>query len=132
MEHVADLNRWAEAHPDIPAVVTHGIIPAALLHDIGIPEEVMTVLKRPNVYTEVMFHSKWPEYPFAGAQEMLKRLCGEVSVEKLMWGSDMPFTWYWCTYRQSMDYIRLHCDFLSEEEKGLILGGNVARLFKLR
>ena len=30
-----------------------------------------------------------------------------------------------------MDYIRLYCDFLSEEEKDLILGGNVARLFGL-
>ena len=35
----------------------------------------------------------------------------------------------WCTYRQALDFIRLHCDFLSQDEKDLILGGNAARLF---
>ena len=37
----------------------------------------------------------------------------------------------WCTCRQAVDYIRLHCNFLSKEEKALILGGNTARMFKL-
>ena len=37
----------------------------------------------------------------------------------------------WCTYRQAADFLRLHCDFLSPQEKALILGGNAARLLKL-
>jgi predicted TIM-barrel fold metal-dependent hydrolase len=37
----------------------------------------------------------------------------------------------WCTYRQSLDFIRVHCDFLSAAEKASILGGNAARLFGL-
>ena len=49
-----------------------------------------------------------------------------------MWGSDMPYCGgSWCTYRQAVDYIRLHCDFLSREEKALVLDGNAARMFKL-
>ena len=35
----------------------------------------------------------------------------------------------WCTYRQSLDFIRVHCDFLAAAEKAAILGGNAVRLF---
>ena len=139
MQYVAELDRWAETHPDIPAVLTHGIDtfkkgvrPDEVRYQI--PEHLMTLLQRPNMNVELLFHSvyRWPEYPYLGAQEMIKRLRGELGIEKLMWGSDMPTTWNWCTYRQSLDYIRSYCDFLSEEEKSLILGGNVARMFNLR
>ena len=35
------------------------------------------------------------------------------------------------TYRQSLDFIRVHCDFLSAAEKALIVDGNAVRLFGL-
>ena len=132
MERVAELSRWAQAHPDIPSVITHGLVPSAIIHEIGIPDEVVTLLKRPNMNAEILMQAKWPEYPFAEGQEMLNWLCDLVGVEKLMWGSDMPYSGgYWCTYRQAVDYIRLHCDFLSAAEKNLILGGNAARMFDI-
>ena len=132
MERVAELSRWQQTHPDIPSVITHGLVPAAIIHQIGIPDEVVALLKRPNVYAEILMQAKWPEYPFAEGQETLKWLCGEVGVEKLMWGSDMPFSGgFWCTYKQAVDYIRLHCGFLSTAEKNLILGGNLARMFNV-
>ena len=54
----------------------------------------------------------------------------QVGAAKLLWGSDCPLGMSaWCTYRQAIDFIRRHCDFLSGEEKALILGGNAARLF---
>jgi len=132
LQYVAELHRWAELHPDIPAVLTHGLVPTAIIHEIGVPEEVMSLLKRPQMHAEVLMPAKWPEYPYAEGQEMLRKWRDEVGAEKLMWGSDMPFCGgNWCTYRQAADYIRLHCDFLSCQEKNLILGGNVARMFKL-
>jgi predicted TIM-barrel fold metal-dependent hydrolase len=132
MERVAEVDRWAERHPDIPTVLTHGIVPAKIIHAIGLSPEVWRLLKRPNIYAEVLMPAKWPEYPFVQGQAMLKQLCDEVGVGKLMWGSDMPYCGgSWCTYRQAADYIRLHCDFLSPDEKDLILGGNAARMFGL-
>ncbi len=135
MERVAELDRWAEAHPNIPAVLTHGIESFSIRRGedrYQIPDEVMTLLKRPNMHVEMMFSAYWPEYPFPGAQEMIKRLRDQIGVHKLMWGSDMPYSaGYWCTYQQAIDYIRVHCEFLSEEEKALILGDNAARMFGL-
>jgi predicted TIM-barrel fold metal-dependent hydrolase len=113
-------------------VITHGLVPAAIIHEIGIPDDVLNILKRPNIYAEVLMPAKWPDYPYVEGQKMLKDLCDDVGVEKLMYGSDMPFSGaFWCTYRQSVDFIRIHCDFLSMEEKALVLGGNAARLFDL-
>ncbi len=47
---------------------------------------------------------------------------------KLVWGSDMPNVERFCTYRQSVDYVRRYCDFLTAAEKDLILGRQHRRL----
>ena len=70
------------------------------------------------------------DYPYPEGQKMLKRLRDQVGANKLMWGSDSPFgLTMWCTYKQSIDFIRIHCDFLTADEKEQILGVNSARLF---
>jgi hypothetical protein len=43
----------------------------------------------------------------------------------------MPNVERFCTYRQSVDYVRKHCTFLSASEKDAVLGGNVVQLFGL-
>ncbi len=137
LEHMAELDRWAQAHPDIPAVLTHGF--DTFGYDIDgrdpydLPPAAMSLIKRPNMHFEVLFQAFYPEYPFHGAQEKIRQLREELGgVEKMMWGSDQPSGRLDCTYRQAADYIRLHCDFLTQEEKGLILGGNVARMFGIK
>ncbi len=139
MEHVAELDRWAVRHPDIQGTLTHGLDIFNRSIRSGpdqytIPDEFMALLKRPNMSVEVLFHatSRWPAYPFEGAQRMIRRLCDEIGVEKLMWGTDMPYcSGYWCTYQQALDYVRLS-QFLSEKEKALILGDNAARMFDVQ
>ncbi len=127
---VAELHEWAQRHPDIQSVITHGLVPAAIIHDIGIPNEIIRLLNHPNVFAEILFPVKWPEYPYPGGQQQLKSLRDRVGAHKLLWGTDSPFGMsMWCTYRQALDFIRLHCVFLSKEEKDLILGGNTAKLF---
>ena len=130
MRRVIELKKWAQRHPEIDSVITHGLVPAAIIHEIGIPEEVMDVLGCPNVFAEILFPAKFPDYPFPEGQLMLQRLRDRVGAEKLMWGSDSPYGMtMWCTYRQSIDFIRVHCDFLSADEMDQILGVNAARMF---
>ena len=50
---------------------------------------------------------------------------------KLIWGSDMPNVERFCTYTQSVDYVRRYCSFLSAEEKAKTLGMNLDDLFKI-
>ncbi len=130
MRRVAELDEWTQRHPDIPSIITHGLVPAAIIHDIGIPDELIEVLKRPNSLAEILFPAKWPVYPYPEGQKQLKELRDAVGAEKLIWGTDSPHSMSaWCTYRQSLEFIQLHCDFLTQDEKDLILGLNTARLF---
>ena len=46
-----------------------------------------------------------------------------------MWGSDMPNVERYCTYRQSLDYVRKYCTFLDAREMDLVLGGTAAELY---
>ena len=134
LEHLAAMDRWAQRHPEIPAVLTHGIDSLRIFdgtpraHEI--PDEAMVLLRRPNVHVEIMFYRYWPPYPFIGAQQAVKRLCDELGPEKIMWGSDHYIVNLWCTYEQSLDYIR-HSEILSAEGRSLIMGGNAARMFNL-
>ena len=132
MRRVAELDEWTRRRPDVPCVMTHGLVPAAIIHRIGVPEELLRVLERPQVHAELLMPAKWPDYPYPEGRKLLRELRDRVGAESLLWGSDSPYGMsQWCTCRQSLDFIRVHCDFLSAAEKALILGGNAARLFGL-
>ena len=132
MRRVAELDEWTRRHPEVPCVITHGLVPAAIIHRIGVPDELLRVLDRPQVHAELLMPAKWPDYPYPAGQKLLRALRDRAGAESLLWGSDSPYGMtQWCTYRQSLDFIRVHCDFLSAAEKASILGGNAARLFGL-
>ena len=136
MEQVVRLDRWARSHPDIPSVYTHGLETIALRPPetrFEIPDQVLTCLRNPNMHLEVMLHLMAPDtsYPYPWAQDLLKRLRDELGTSKMLWGSDMPAAERSATYRQAMDYVGAHADFLSAAEKALFFGGNAARLFGL-
>lgn len=95
------------------------------------PEDVAKLYGRDNVQLEVMFPITWGgtwEYPYPEAQALIRNLRDRFGAAKLIWGSDMPNVERFCTYTQSLDYVRRHCTFLNEGEKDLILGKNVQEL----
>ena len=53
------------------------------------------------------------DYPYPEAQALIRDFREKLGAEKMMWGSDMPNVERFCTYRQSLDYVRRYCDFLS-------------------
>lgn len=100
-----------------------------------IPEEAMAVYKRSNLMMEVMFPISWGgvwDYPYPEAQELIRGMRDMFGAEKLVWGSDMPNVERFCTYRQSVDYVRKYCPFLTASEKDRILGRNAAELMGIK
>jgi predicted TIM-barrel fold metal-dependent hydrolase len=97
-------------------------------------EELEAVYRRDDFYLEIMFPITWGgrwDYPYREAQPLIRNLRDRLGAEKLMWGSDMPNVERFCTYRQSLDYVRRYCDFLSARELDLVLGENAARLYRI-
>jgi predicted TIM-barrel fold metal-dependent hydrolase len=99
-----------------------------------LPEEVMKVYRHDNMMIEVMFPITWGgkwEYPYVEAQALIEDMQKKFGAAKLVWGSDMPNVERFCTYLQSIDYVRRHCKFLKSSEKEAILGGNIEKLLDI-
>ena len=67
MQRVAELDEWCRRHPEIPSVLTHGLVPATLMQGLGLPDEVVEMLRHPNLFAELLFPAKEPEYPYLPA-----------------------------------------------------------------
>ncbi|MBI3976705.1 MAG: amidohydrolase family protein [Chloroflexi bacterium] len=135
---VRRLTQWAQGHPAVPNVLTHGIS-QRLLRDIPdrltIPQDVWDLLQGTNTLLEIDFSNTlviYEDFPFPEGRRLIRELYERLGPWKLMWGSDMPAAERWCTYRQSLEYLRRGCDFITAADMEIILGQNPARLFGLK
>lgn len=132
MAEVVRVHRHLRRFPRIQVVFSQGMSALSLDAAGAIPEELWAMLKEPNVTAELLFPlmygARW-EYPYAEARPIIRQLYEKLGPTKLMWGSDMPNVERYCTYRQSLDYLRKHCDFISPADMDQIIGGNAHRLF---
>ena len=95
------------------------------------PDSIEAAYRHDNLLIEVMFPITWGgvwEYPYPEAQALIRGMRDKFGASKLIWGSDMPNVERFCTYTQSVDYVRRHCGFLSATEKDAILGGTTDAL----
>ncbi len=128
-------------YPNLIGIINHlgGNIRYKEHRDFTDGTELLPILKLPNVYFEVGYvlayenFEIWKEnfeYPYPLHTKLIKMIYEEVGCERLVWGSDMPNLYRTCTYRQILDLIRLHFNFLNEKEKKKILGENALKIFK--
>ena len=104
------------------------------------PKEFFPLLKLGQFHLEVGYvlsYENWDvwgrefEYPYPRHAQIIKSVYENFGAGVLVWGSDMPWAMRTCTYQQNLDLIKLHTDFMTEEDRNLVMGGNVARLFKV-
>ena len=133
LEEQRVLLRWMERYPHVPVVITHGLPWRAFMDDgeITLPDAVWDVFEAPQCHMQLLIPIQmgnlW-EYPWKEAEPAVRQCVERIGANRLMWGTDMPMVGRFCTYRQSMDQFRVHCDFLSDGERADILGGTVARV----
>jgi len=144
LDHLARLERVALKFPEMKIILGH--LGGNIRHPSSpsftdTPAELFPLLRLPNVFFEVGYvlayenREIWGddyEYPYPRHEEVIRRVYEEVGADKLIWGSDMPFVERTCTYRQCLDLVRVHCKFMSADEKDKVLGRNAARLFGVK
>lgn len=142
LESLARLERVVNKFDGLTAVIGHLGGNARHPKDpnfTNTPYDLMNILKRPNVYFEVGYvlaYEHWEiwkenyEYPFPLHNAVIRNVYDEIGAGRLLWGSDMPHIYRICTYKQILDLVRLHLNFMNEEEKAQVLGLNAARVFK--
>ncbi|MCY3865811.1 MAG: amidohydrolase family protein [Chloroflexi bacterium] len=129
----------AERHPNLTFVIAHLAQPP-----IGEGEddnvelddkwsEQILLGRRRNVFFDLSalpaYAADFDEYPYAAARMYIKRAVDLIGAEKIMWGADAPGLLTSGSYRQLLNYVRLHCDFLSEAELADVLGLNALRVY---
>jgi predicted TIM-barrel fold metal-dependent hydrolase len=129
----ADLREIAARHPRV-TVLCHtvgGIRAQEGLDSPGLAE-VLASAAVANIHIKIAglhyctdrgWNHPWPDV--LAAIETIYEAYGP---ERLCWGSDFPASERFTNYRQALEAVRTHCTFLSERDRGLILGGNLRRL----
>jgi len=129
------LLEWTEKYGDIVNVVTQSF-PLSLYKkndSIEIPDFMKQFTKKDNVYFELALPIREAgneDYPYPEARRAIKYLYNIFGGEKFVWGSDIPNVERYCTYAQTLNYLKDYCDFISKEDMELILGRNLMRIFK--
>ena len=98
-----------------------------------LPEVMVRLLKNNNWSIELMLHLMASDSPYPPynpeLDKLVENLIDEIGIEKLMWGSDMPACERTLSYKQSLVLYNEKCEFLTEEQTDLIIGGNLERLY---
>ena len=104
------------------------------------PSEFFSLFKLGNFYLEVGYvlayenRAVWgrdSEYPYPRHEQLVRTIYESFGAGVMVWGSDMPWTQRTCTYRQDLDLIRLHTDSMTEADRKLVTGGNLARIYRI-
>lgn len=132
LAEIARLNRWAERWPQIPGVWTHGFSPDLLAR---MPTVLSEFLARDQMMVEILYPIHWArdhEYPFLELKPALETLYRVLGGQRLVWGSDMPNVERNCTYRQSLEYLRIASEgVIPADDLDRILGANVLELLNV-
>jgi L-fuconolactonase len=92
------------------------------------------VAKHPRAWVDLaavpMAYCDEQEYPYPQSQEIARWAVETFGAEKVMWGTDYPPAPNYGTYRQLLDFVRVHCTFLNAEQKAAVIGGNAERFLK--
>jgi L-fuconolactonase len=124
------LRRLAARFPTVPFLCHH----LASAH-VGRDDELQEILRSaqvPNIYIKLSgFHYAsevaW-DYPQIDTHPIVRALYEGFGPRRLCWGSDYPVVRFFMTYQHALEAFRTHCSFVRDEDKPLILGGNLARL----
>jgi predicted TIM-barrel fold metal-dependent hydrolase len=130
------LRRWVEDYPEIPCVLPQAfpLSPSEREDRIAIPHFAKELIENSQLYLELCYpigRGRVEDYPYPRSREAIKQLYETFGPRRLVWGSDFPMVERFCTYAQSLNYLKDHCDFILPKDMELILGGNLKEIFQL-
>jgi predicted TIM-barrel fold metal-dependent hydrolase len=134
MAHVTAFGRVLDRHPSLRVhlAMSPPVAYFAKADRYEFPDELRRLYRHQTLVLEVVFPITYGgvwDYPYLEAQALVRSMRDQLGADRLVWGSDMPNVERFCTYKQSLDYIRRYCPFLSAREKDLILGDTCAAFY---
>ncbi|MDQ1629497.1 MAG: L-fuconolactonase [Actinomycetota bacterium] len=128
-----DIRRVAATYPELTIMIHHlGLVPAQGPESRAAMDQLLPSAELPNIVVKFSgFHylldDGW-EYPHRKARWIAEALYQAFGPTQLCWASDFPALTRYMTYRQSLEIVRTHCDFISDSDRPWILGRTLAGL----
>jgi len=127
----ADLRVLARRHPGVP-ILCHHLGGVSVSADPAGLRALIESVSCPNIYIKASgFHYASPrgwDYPWPDAVPLFRQIFEAFGPERLCWASDFPASTRHCTYRQSLEVVRMHCGFLRPDDLSQLLGGTLQRI----
>jgi L-fuconolactonase len=142
-EWLADVRRVATAFPTLPILLHHQGMARAVdgAEGPGLTQ-VLGCAQVPNILVKASgfyYGSRaWAEYPYPDQIATFARIAEAFGPRRLTWGSNFPSTQgengqEACTYRQTIDVVRVHCAaILAEDGIPWVMGETMATLLRTR
>jgi predicted TIM-barrel fold metal-dependent hydrolase len=130
---VEAIDAITSAYPQITFILEHlGAMNRENLHLKDRWTQMVSMGKKKNVYLGIAAVASGlrEDFPCKDALGLIKEGIELAGSDKLLWGSDIPGTFKQYTYQQMIDIIVKYADFLSEQEKDMIMRGTALKIFK--
>ena len=129
-DHLSRLVRIQEKFPETTLVIDHmADCPVDAPQEL---EKLIAFKRFPTAFVKVSHAwqiSKQP-YPFADAQEFVKRLHAAFGPKQLMWATDWPIVeQHHTTYAQALTLVKNDMKFLNDEDKRWMLSKTIERVW---
>ncbi|HEY5223807.1 MAG TPA: amidohydrolase family protein [Microbacteriaceae bacterium] len=123
-----DLRVIAAANPSLPILIHHMSHPSSTA-DL---DAVLALAELPNIGVKISGFNynaseNW-DFPYPESQAIFAAIVNGFGAQRLYWGSDFPASRDQLTYRQSVEVVRSHADFLAPGQLDGIMGDNLAAL----
>ena len=104
---------------------------------VAIPESMISAVKNYNVYLELLPGlDGMTDSPnrYGPNDEVIKAFYDTFGPSRLMWGSEFTNVWLPTVnqYRYQFEYLKNHCEYMTDEDLALIMGGNAMRIYGLQ
>jgi predicted TIM-barrel fold metal-dependent hydrolase len=122
----------AGRYPGITFILEHlGALSRETFHLRERQRAMISIGRKKNVYLGIasLAAGLRESWPYSRSLELLKEGVDLVGPEKILWGSDIPGNLKFHTYAQMLAFVSESADFLTGDEKDLILGLNALRVF---
>lgn len=142
LREIQEIENICRRFPELQVVNAHqgsNVLPPDNPNHVDNPTEFFELFKMGNYHLEFGYVLAWEseavwgkkdsEYPYPRHREMIRRIYERFGARVMVWGADMPWVQRTCTYKQCIDTIRYHTEFMTEEDRRLVLGGNAARIY---
>jgi predicted TIM-barrel fold metal-dependent hydrolase len=123
----AKLAAIAEKHPQLPLILDHMGVSAALLKENKLDDalaQTVALAKYPNVSVKLSASpgiSREP-YPFRDVAQHIKRVFDAYGPQRSYWGTDLTNSYAKASYRQRVSHFTEELPFLSESDKDWVMG----------